>query len=318
VRRRVDRGDAMTAAIPPLHATWRSPAKVNLCLRVVGRRADGYHLLDSVFAPIDLCDTITLDADGITRGAPTRIDVRCDRADVPQDASNLAARAAAALLAEAGLGGRIGFEIRKTIPPGSGLGGGSGNAASVLRELNVRLRLGVTEARLRQLAVALGADVPFFLAAAPARVRGIGEDVQPIVGFRDVALVVAIPPVRVSTAWAFRAYAEVVPSPTAAGDEPAQLAAGAAPRAALLVNDLERVVLPAFPAIAAVKQLLCACGAEAAVISGSGSAVIGVVESVSAAARLAADVRRAAPDVATYAVVAGRAQSAVDRPGGAA
>jgi 4-diphosphocytidyl-2C-methyl-D-erythritol kinase len=117
---------------------------------------------------------------------------------------------------------------------------------------------------------------------------------------------------------AFRAYTELVPSPTTAGDEPARLAGGAAPRAALLVNDLERVVLPAFPAIAAVKQLLCSCGAEAAVMSGSGSAVIGVVASASAAARLAADVRRAAPDVATHAVVAGGAQSAVDRPGGAA
>jgi 4-diphosphocytidyl-2-C-methyl-D-erythritol kinase len=311
----------MTATLP-LRASWRSPAKVNLCLRVVGRRADGYHLLDSVFAPIDLCDTITVDVDAIARGAATRIDVGCDRADVPQDASNLAARAASALLAECGLGGRMRITIVKTIPPGSGLGGGSGNAATVLRELNARLGLGVTHARVRELAVALGADVPFFLDATPARVRGIGEDVQPIVGFHDVALVVAIPPVTVSTAWAFRAYAELVPSPAAAGDEPARLAAGAAPSAALLINDLERVVLPAFPAIAALKRLLYACGAEAAVMSGSGSAVIGLA-APSTAAPLAAAVRRAAPEVAIHAVVAGRIApgarlSAVDPPAGAA
>ncbi len=306
---------------PPLHATWRSPAKVNLCLRVVGRRRDGYHLLDSVFAPIDLCDAIVVDVDGIARAAPLRIDVRCDRADVPADGSNLAARAAAALLAECGLGGRVDFEIKKTIPPGSGLGGGSGNAASVLRELNARLGLGVPDERMRELAIALGADVPFFLDAIPARVRGIGEDVQPIVGFADVALVVAIPAVTVATAWAFRAYAELVPSPVAGGDEAARLAAGAPPSAALLVNDLERVVLPAFPAIAAVKRLLCEYGAQAAVMSGSGSAVIGLA-TPSTAARLAADVRLAAPDVVTHAVIAGRVPRerppAVDPSGGAA
>ena len=281
---------------------WRSPAKVNLCLRVVGRRADGHHLLDSVFAPIDLCDEIAVTIDGVAPGAPIAVEVRCDRDDVPHDASNLAARAAVALLAEHGLGATLRIEIAKTIPPGTGLGGGSGNAATVLRGLAETFALDVTEARLAELALALGADVPFFLVGAPARVRGIGEDVEPISGFSELALVVAIPPVAVSTAWAFRAFAALAPEPAAVGEEAAQLAAGAAPSPALLVNDLERVVLPAFPAIAQLKARLLTGGASAAVMSGSGSAVVGVTASIAEAERLAAEVRRARPEVQAYAV----------------
>jgi len=112
--------------------------------------------------------------DGVAPGAPIAVEVRCDRDDVPHDASNLAARAAVALLAEHGLGATLRIEIAKTIPPGTGLGGGSGNAATVLRGLAETFALDVTEARLAELALALGADVPFFLVGAPARVRGIG------------------------------------------------------------------------------------------------------------------------------------------------
>jgi 4-diphosphocytidyl-2-C-methyl-D-erythritol kinase len=281
---------------------WRSPAKVNLCLRVVGRRADGYHLLDSVFAPIDLCDEITMTIDGVARGAPIAIAVRCNRDDVPADATNLAARAAAALLTDCGLGATLRIEIAKAIPPGTGLGGGSGNAATVLRELAKAIALDVTGARLVELALALGADVPFFLVGVPARVGGIGEDVEPISGFRELALVVAIPPVAVSTAWAFRAFAALVPEPAAVADEAAQLAAGMTPSPTLLVNDLERVVLPAFPVIADLKARLLAGGASAAVMSGSGSAVVAVASSVAEAERLAAEVREARPEVLVYAV----------------
>ncbi len=284
---------------------WRSPAKVNLCLRIVGRRADGYHLLDSVFAPIDLCDEIVAAIDGVGPGAPRAITVRCDRDDVPADGDNLAARAAAALLAECNVGGTIRLDLIKHIPPGTGLGGGSGNAATVLRGLTDALALDVTEARLAALALRLGADVPFFLGGTAARVRGIGERIEPIAGLDDLALVVAIPPVAVSTAWAFRAFAAATPKPAPRGDEPALLAAGAALSAALLVNDLETVVLPAFPAIAEVKRSLLRFGASAAVMSGSGSAVVGVTASRDAAERLAADVRRAFPDVRTHAVGTG-------------
>lgn len=292
----------------PRRLRWRSPAKVNLCLRVVGRRDDGYHLLDSVFVPIDLCDDITVTIDGVAPGAATSITARCDRDDVPADGDNLVARAAAAVLAECGLGATLHFDIAKKIPPGAGLGGGSGNAATVLRGLTEALALDVGEARLAALALRLGADVPFFLLGRPARVRGIGERIEPVVGLDDLALVVAIPPLAVSTAWAFRAFAASGAAP-GKGDEADRLAAGAAPSPENLVNDLERVVLPAFPAIAELKAALVRAGAVAAVMSGSGSAVVGVAESRAAAERLAADVRAAEPHAHVHAV-------STIRPGG--
>ena len=304
---------------------WRSPAKVNLCLRVVGRRADGYHLLDSIFVPIDLCDHITATVAGVAAGAPTRLEVRCDHPGVPHDASNLAVRAAAAILTEAGVGAEVRLEIEKTIPPGSGLGGGSGNAAAVLRGLNAALGLGVPPARVRALALALGADVPFFLGATAARVRGIGEEVAPITGWTDLALVVAIPPVAVSTAWAFRAFAasgatrgEAVRSAKPMRDEAARLAAGATPASDLLVNDLEGVVLPAYPAIAALKEAMLASGVAAAVMSGSGSAVVGIARSRGDAEAIAAALRVHRPQANVHAVGVWTRPREVDRSGGAA
>ena len=276
-------------------ARWRSPAKVNLCLRIVGRRNDGYHLLDSIFVPVDLCDRISVRVNDLCRGGEATVRVRCRYPGVPEDASNLAARAARALLAEAGQGAKIEIAIEKRIPPGAGLGGGSGNAATVLNGLNALLGLGLSEPRLGEIAIHLGADVPFFLSARSSRVRGIGEDVQPIVGWPDLQLVVAIPPLAVSSAWAFAAYRSVAIGE--AGEEPVRLAAGAQPTADLLVNDLERVVVPAFPAVGRLKRGLLEAGATAAVMSGSGSAVVAVAPSAAAARRIAGVAREEFPGV---------------------
>jgi 4-diphosphocytidyl-2-C-methyl-D-erythritol kinase len=294
-------------------ARWRSPAKVNLCLRVVGRRSDGYHLLDSIFVPIALCDTLTVTLDDVAPGRGSDVSVTCDRPGVPRDATNLAARAAIALLAAHGLGATIGIDIAKVIPPGSGLGGGSANAATILRGLDALLDLRTPAERLVAIATTLGADVPFFLTGAPARVRGIGEDVRPLAGWPPRPLVLALPPVAVSTAWAFRAYAAATPAPSAHGDEPARLAAGAEPTAELLVNDLEGVVLPAHPRIAEVKARLLDAGAPAAVMSGSGAAVVGVAASTADAERIAATLRRASPDVTAHVVTTLTGPLPVDR-----
>jgi 4-diphosphocytidyl-2-C-methyl-D-erythritol kinase len=284
VRRRMT-----TTRQPTLTSAWRSPAKVNLCLRVIGRRDDGYHLLDSIFVPIDLCDAITVQVVGLPPGTPTKVSVACAYPGVPENEENLAARAARAVLAEAGYAAEVTIAIAKTIPPGAGLGGGSGNAATVLTHMNRMLALGLGDARLRELALYLGADVPFFLHALPARVRGIGEDVQPIAGWPNLHMVVAWPAVTIATGEVFRA---LTPTPEGQrGDEPARLAAGAAPAPNLLVNDLEQVVLPAYPAVAALKRRLLAAGASAAVLSGSGSAVVGLAPSRAAAEEVAAAVR---------------------------
>jgi 4-diphosphocytidyl-2-C-methyl-D-erythritol kinase len=278
-------------------ARWRSPGKVNVSLRIVGRRADGYHLLDSIFVPIDLCDDVAVEA-CVDGSDDVRIEVHVDDDATPADETNLAARAARALLEECRRGGTVVVELRKRIPVGAGLGGGSSNAATLLRGLNDLLDLGVPPARLAAIGLELGADVPFFLAGGSARVRGVGERVEYIGGWPGTSLIVAVPPVRVSTPWAFARFRERGPiAPEAAATEAAALAAGAPLAAPLLVNDRECVVFPAFPAVAAVKARLAEAGAVAAVMSGSGAAVVGVAASAAAADAVAAAVVRAVPEV---------------------
>ncbi len=264
----------MRTAFSSTTSTYDSPAKINLCLRIVGRRADGYHLLDSIFATIDLVDRIRISVRDVGPSGATHVDVHCAYPGVPNDVTNLAARAALTLLDECGLRAYVAIAIEKRVPPGAGLGGGSSNAATVLRGLNAMLRLDVPEGRLHQLALGLGADVPFFLTGGCARVRGIGESIQPIYGWPGLPVIVALPPLAVSTAWAFRAYSATFARDP---DEPVQMAAGVAPSPTLMVNDLETAVLPAHPKIAQVKQALVDAGASASVMSGSGAAVVALV-----------------------------------------
>jgi 4-diphosphocytidyl-2-C-methyl-D-erythritol kinase len=235
---------------------------------------DGYHLLDSIFAAIDLTDRIRISVHDVQPRGAMQVAVHCTYPGVPNDESNLAARAAVTLLEDCGLGARVRIEIDKQIPPGAGLGGGSSNAAAVLRSLTSSLRLEVSETRLHELALQLGADVPFFLTGGCARVRGIGEHVEPIRGWPDLALLIALPPIAVSTAWAFRAYSGGgIHEPA----EPSGMASGMPPNAASLVNDLEKVVLAAHPRIADVKKALLEAGSSGTVMSGSGAAVVGLV-----------------------------------------
>ena len=284
-----------------VRATWSSPAKVNLRLRIVGRRDDGYHLLDSVFLAVDLCDRITVEISDVGAGTPVVIDVQCDHPDVPLTSSNLAARAATTLLAERGLGARVTIGLEKRIPPGSGLGGGSGNAATVLREMNRLLGLAVAEARLRELAVGLGADVAFFLRGGIARVRGIGEVIDVVALPRDLHLVLAIPRFGVSTAWAFGAYA-AAGIPFSATPAPDFVDAGTRPAATDLVNDLEAVVFARHPQLAAIKRQLLSGGAEAALMSGSGATIFGLAPSPAAARTIAAAVAKADDTLAIHVV----------------
>ncbi len=195
--------------------TLRTPAKINLNLRVVGRRADGYHLLDSLFAPIDLWDEVEV------RRVPGRdgidfellVDGRSERgvlptalADVATGPDNLAVRAAERFREATGLPGRFLVRLRKRIPVGAGLGGGSSDAAATLRALACLAgRRAPDRGRLEALALELGADVPFFLAPIPARVTGIGERIEPVPGLPVLALVLANPGISVSTAQVYRA-----------------------------------------------------------------------------------------------------------------
>ncbi|MDH3592093.1 MAG: 4-(cytidine 5'-diphospho)-2-C-methyl-D-erythritol kinase [Planctomycetota bacterium] len=166
--------------------TIAAPAKLNLFLEVLGRRADGYHEIDSVFTEIDLADTVRLEK-------CDRIELTAEGLSVPCDATNLAWRAAAAL----GVGAKI--HLIKRIPPGAGLGGGSSDAAAVLRGLVTLYGLDWPADRLAEAAVTLGADVPYFLVGGTARCRGIGELVESIQAPRRRTFVLLCPSVSIST-----------------------------------------------------------------------------------------------------------------------
>jgi 4-diphosphocytidyl-2-C-methyl-D-erythritol kinase len=255
-----------------------APAKINLYLRIVGRRPDGYHLLDSMMVPISLYDDIHITvARGERHGASpgAALVVRCDDPTVPDGETNLAYKAAALVCQEAGLQVQIDIHLRKRIPAGAGLGGGSSNAATVLKSLNTLLALGWTEAHLCQLGARLGADVPFFIPCRPARIGGIGEIVTTVAPLPTRSVVLVVPPCSVSTPWAYQRFDELLPVDLASA-QPWQCTPGQWPSREWLINDLERAVLPAYPPIAALKEGLLRLGAEGVLMSGSGSSVFGI------------------------------------------
>jgi 4-diphosphocytidyl-2-C-methyl-D-erythritol kinase len=262
-----------------------APAKINLYLRIVGRRPDGYHLLDSLMVPISLYDEVHITvACGEQRGASpgAALTVCCDDPTVPGGETNLAYKAAALVCQEAGLQARISMYLRKRIPAGAGLGGGSSNAATVLKSLNALLALGWTEARLCQLGARLGADVPFFIPCRPARLGGIGDSITPVPPLQRRSVVLVVPPCSVSTPWAYRRFDELLPV-DAVSIQPWQSPPGQWPPYELCINDLERAVLPAYPLLAALKEELRRLGAEGVLMSGSGSAVFGTFQHRTAA-----------------------------------
>jgi len=247
-----------------------APAKVNLFLRIVGRRADGYHLLDSLMVPVSLCDEILIDA----RSGSLEIIVTCNDSTIPTDETNLAHKAAALLCRETDTQGKISIALHKRIPAGAGLGGGSSDAAAVLKSLNTLLSVKLSEAQLCTLGARLGADVPFFIPCRPAKVEGIGEILTAVSPLPSRWVVLVVPPFGVSTLWAYRRFDELPPA-----EMPRSQVVGRGLSPKSLVNDLERAVIPAYPQIGRIKNSLLRLGAEGALMSGSGSAVFGIFRS---------------------------------------
>lgn len=263
----------------------RSMAKVNLGLEVLGVRGDGYHELRTIFQTIDLHDVIELrpKAKGVT--------VVCDHPLVPQDGTNLAARAAVELGRHAGRRDGVEIRIEKRIPVGGGLGGGSSNAASVLLALDRLWRVGLGPAGLHSLARRLGADVPFFLTGGTALGLGRGDEVYPLHSQVQASLVVVTPDRPVSTAAVFRRVdATLTPrenSYTIFRFVSRDLEGPGAFR--ILQNDLEKAALDEAPDLARqvrrIRGLLLREGARLACLSGSGSSYFGLFDDADAARR---------------------------------
>lgn len=261
----------------------RAPAKVNLGLRILGRRPDGLHELESLFAPLDLTDELTLRVAPAGRPAVTLRDAGGPfPAPAPPD---LCVRAAEAFLARAGLALALEIGLAKHVPLAAGLGGGSSDAGAVLRSLAGYAPQAVSGPALRALAASLGADVPFFLDPRPARVRGVGERIEAAAGLPSLPLLLVNPGRPLSTAEVYRAFDAGPPAPPA-GPRPELSRALADDRAlaALLHNDLEPAALRLAPELRALRERLEALGARAVGMSGSGPTFFAVFASPGQAA----------------------------------
>jgi 4-diphosphocytidyl-2-C-methyl-D-erythritol kinase len=253
-------------------AVVRAPAKINLCLRVTGRRDDGFHLLDSLVAPITLFDHLTLRA---MPSQAVRVSLRCDPpGTTPLGAQNLAVRAAEAFLRENRLTAQVDIALDKQIPVGAGLGGGSSDAAAVLRGLNALLQRPLALEALTALAPGLGADVPLFLAGGPVRMQGIGERLAPCHLAILHPIVVAFAGVPLDTRTVYAKYDDLLTKSEAISSIP-PLTLGREPLRSVLHNDLEAAAFHVQPAVLTLKQRLCSLGAEGVLMTGSGSAVFG-------------------------------------------
>ena len=270
-----------------------APGKINLGLRVVGRRADGYHELVSLFAPLDFGDDIEI---AVSESPTLEVEIELEGAsqEIPVDASNLACRAAKSFAEAAGLRYRIGLRIEKRLPAGAGLGGGSSDAGAVLRALRDLFPGALDGSRLAGLALELGADVPFFLDPRPALVSGIGERIQALDGLPSLPVLLANPGVALATADVFRTFAAIRPAltksptdrrirPLSGAADPGWTFAGAAGLS--LENDLEPIAVRLCPPIARLQRQIRAAGAQAVGMSGSGATVFGLFESAEAAKR---------------------------------
>ena len=256
----------------PLKEKVLAPAKLNLSLRIVGRRHDGYHLLDTLVVPVSLYDELVL---GVAPAGSSQITVRCDSRDVPDGPANLAYRAAALFLDSVEQDFTVDIGIAKRIPVGSGLGGGSSDAAAVLTTLNRLLGSPLSDAGLAALALELGADVTFFMFGRPARARGIGEQLEFVELPDRLFFVLCSDGYPMPTK---SVYARVDLSLTSAGPNSNILTfiGGRARLEDVLVNDLEAAAAEIHPEVLSLKARLMEEGAVGALMTGSGSAVFGV------------------------------------------
>lgn len=251
-------------------------AKINLHLRVLGRRADGYHELRTVFQTITLRDRLTFRALD-----DSRLELECDAPDVPTDDSNLVVRAAKLLRERFNLARGASIKLEKSIPAGGGLGGGSSNAAVTLAGLARLWEIETTRDELCELGATLGADVPFFFTGGTARGAGRGTEIAPLADAPTASLLVITPRVKISTADAYKSLN--APALTKE-NAPANLLVSRTEAdfsdslPASLANDFEPVVYRSHPEVGRARDALVGAGAKVALLSGSGSSVFGIFE----------------------------------------
>ena len=291
-----------------MRVTIFSPAKINLYLAVTGQRADGFHDLVSVVAPLELGDELEASSREHGAGREERTDrpgeelgsqfgLECDHPEIPVDDTNLVLKAAQAFAAATGWPvrqaqgrqGGVDFKLTKRIPPGAGLGGGSSNAVAALRAMNQLSGGLLSEAKLAEVAATLGSDCPLFLHNGPVVMRGRGERIEPLPEaaaqrLRGRRVVLFKPVFGISTPWAYQRMVASSSAKAAEGRRPAYTPAaeaegrlarwvgGGAPAEELLFNSLEAVAFEKFIALPVLLEKLQSEFGVAARMSGSGSA----------------------------------------------
>lgn len=244
-----------------------APAKINLFLKVLRRRPDGFHEIETFISPISLCDQIKIDKNKRGKG----IRFRCDDPSVPQGDENLAVRAAKAFFAATQTRPAVSIVLKKKIPHGAGLGGGSSDAAAVLLALNELFATKLSREKLAKLGSTIGSDVPFFIFESAAMCIGRGEIVTPRKLTERLAILLVKPDFGVSTSWAYKRWQNSRELPGISYGRQDF-------RGQKLHNDLERPVFEKFVFLAELKMwLLKQQEVGAALMSGSGSIIFAVL-----------------------------------------
>ena len=249
-----------------------SNGKVNIGLQVLDKRPDGYHNIHTIFQEIRFSDFIN-----ISKNDSDACSISCNMPEIPLDDSNICYKAYKLLKDRFDQVGGVDIRIEKSIPPGSGLGGGSANGAAVLKGLNKMFSLDLSISELEALGSVLGADVPFFMKGGTQLGEGIGEKLtnlsSPVPGY----YLLVIPDLSINTGWAYGALKnslERVKKPR----NFARLLSEEIDSLAVFENDFEKIVIPAYPEIGRIKDMLYEKGARFASLSGSGSTVYGVFD----------------------------------------
>ena len=242
-----------------------APAKINLSLKILGRRDDGFHEIETLISPISLADKIDIERQS------RWIDFSCDDATVPSGDENLIVRAAKAFFERTKISGGVTIKLQKQIPHGAGLGGGSSDAATTLRALNELFETKLSREELVTLGSTIGSDVSFFLFESAAICKGRGEIVSPTKLKKKLSILLCKPAFLVSSAWAYSYWQDSKEIPGISYQS--QNFDGQT-----LLNDLERPVFEKFVFLAQLKAwLLKQVEVRAALMSGSGSTVFAVL-----------------------------------------
>ena len=267
----------------------KSPCKVNLILNILGKRADGFHELETVMQPVNICDEMNFERAGAS------LQLTCSNPELPCDSKNLVHRAATAFLAAAQISDGVKIHLQKNLPLAGGIGGGSANAAVTFSALNELFGSPLSVEKLHELSAALGSDVPFFLYDHPALATGRGEQVQALANFpalKGRAFFLVHPGFGISTPWSYQNLARFPKDQNGTAGRAEKLVSllqsgDLAAASAEIYNSLEAPAFDKFPVLNLYKEFLLAQGALVSLMSGSGSTTFAIAENLTAAEQLA-------------------------------